>query len=152
MARPKKQNAMLEMANPEILARMKAPEEKPKRRNRTILRRMQEAELAKKAKAVVPADTSETGDPFAESRKIARGGRYKVGELNDFKLRTALPSNGKCTCGSKPFSWKDAKKPEIQAFCSHVAHGGNGRFWLYELMAPIPKKRGRKPKEVTLAG
>jgi hypothetical protein len=76
-----------------------------------------------------------------------------VGELDDYKQMKPIPANGKCTCGSKPYSWTDARgfsrsknNSEIAFFCPSVAHGGNGKFWLFSGQ-PLPK-RGRPRKEL----
>lgn len=51
----------------------------------------------------------------------------------------------KCTCGGKLIEWNDKKKPDIAAFCPSNAHGGNGKFWLYEEAELLSaKKRGGK--------
>ena len=151
--------AMLEMAAPEILAKMQAPEVKsePKTRRMRLSRGFKQAqrELGRAVTAVkaVTTPTPSDEDPFAEARRpTLRNKHWAVGELDDYTELTALPANGRCTCNSKPFSWTNAsgesqskKNPNIGYFCSHVAHGGNGRFWLFSEIY-TPKKRGRKPK------
>ena len=151
--------AMLEMAAPEILAKMGAPEAKPepKARRMRLSRGFKKAqrELGRAVTApkpeTTPSPTSE--DPFAEARRSTlRNRNWKVGELDDCDLLTALPPSGKCTCGTKPYNWTNAqgisqssRNPNIGYFCPHVAHNGNGRFWLFSEHYE-PKKRGRPRK------
>jgi hypothetical protein len=147
--------AMLEMAAPEILAKMEAPE--PKTRRMRLSRGFKQAqrELGRAVTVVKTATTPTPSDedPFAEARRpTLRNKHWKVGELDDYTLLTALPPSGKCTCGTKPYNWTNAqgisnskRDPNIGYFCSHTAHGGNGRFWLFS-DAYTPKKRGRPRK------
>jgi len=153
--------AMLEMAAPEILAKMEKPEVRaePKTRRMRLSRGFKQAERelgrAVTAPKPEPAPTvtdNDGDDPFAEARRAIRGKHWNVGELDDYEEIIHLPPTGKCTCGGKPYTWTNASgysqsksNPEIGFFCSHTAHGGNGKFWLFPLFAE-PKKRGRPRK------
>lgn len=149
--------AMLEMANPEILARMEAPRKTPRMRRSKGFEQQQRAQGRRVVAAPEPkpAEEAPAGDPFAEARAIPlRNRKWTVAELNDYEQLTALPVSGKCTCGSKPYSWTNAhgyslskRNENIGYFCSHVAHGGNGRFWLFSEVY-VPKKRGRPRKNL----
>ena len=152
--KPKDPGAMLEMAAPDILAKMEAPEA-PKQRRMRRSRGFEKAQTqAGRAKPVEVKPEPIVGDPFAEARRPTRGYVWKVGELNDYKTLTPLPANGKCTCNSKPYTWTNVygvsqskRNPDIGYFCSHVEHGGNGRFWLFsDNYKVVGKRRGRPPK------
>lgn len=152
--RKPKLSPMLEMADPEIVARMenstemKAP--RRVRRSKGFEKQLREAGRTKIA-TPAPAEQQNDDDPFAEARKPARGIVWRSGELNDYDQMKPIPASGKCTCGSRPYSWTDARgfsrskhNPEIAFYCSSIAHGGNGKFWLFSGQ-PLPK-RGRPRK------
>lgn len=153
--RPKKET-MLDMASPDLLAAM----EKPKPRQ-TRMRRSKGFEAAQRAKdrspLVVKKKVEEpvSGDPFAESRApVVTDGKWGVGQLADYKLETELPPTGRCTCGTKPITWTSKRNPAVGYYCSHVAHGGNGRFWTYPgvtVEGQEKTRRTRKPKTPTPA-